>query len=360
MEELGGRLLFGAVAGSAFRSTTFLVLAFLLFVPLQHFFPADRARRRRGGRWADTVHTWLNPVVIGTAAFLVVGLVDVGLRAVAGELGLRTELAAYRRLLEGLPGWAHFLAATGLSALCGYWIHRALHEWPPLWRLHAIHHSSDPVDWLSAHRQHPLEVLLIVVATAGPPALLGLSPPALLAFAMFRRLHLAFHVSVHRSPLRDPLRPGRLSAAHGYEHIRAGRVAPAVDPPAAPDGAARSGRRGNFGPARAIHYTSGSHLIDACWRTRMIGKLLGGLTGGGKEGGLGSTVGGIAGAVFGGPIGSMIGSALGGVVDKVLKGDGKQQCKDECDKAGANPLDGMAKMLDPAGLTKGILGALGG
>lgn len=93
----------------------------------------------------------------------------------------------------------------------------------------------------------------------------------------------------------------------------------------------------------------------------MIGKLLGGLTGGGKEGGgLGSTVGGIAGAVFGGPIGSMIGSALGGVVDKVLKGDGKKECQEELDQAGANPLDGMAKMLDPAGLTKGILGALGG
>jgi hypothetical protein len=92
----------------------------------------------------------------------------------------------------------------------------------------------------------------------------------------------------------------------------------------------------------------------------MIGKLLGGLTGGGKEGGLGSTLGGIAGAVFGGPIGSMIGSALGGVVDKVLKGDNKQQAKDELDQAGANPLDGMAKMLDPAGLTKGILGSLGG
>ena len=89
----------------------------------------------------------------------------------------------------------------------------------------------------------------------------------------------------------------------------------------------------------------------------MIGKLLGG---GGGGGGLGSTLGGIAGTVFGGPIGSMVGSALGGVVDKVLGGAGKKECKDACDQADANPLGGLAKVLDPAGLTKGILGALGG
>jgi len=90
----------------------------------------------------------------------------------------------------------------------------------------------------------------------------------------------------------------------------------------------------------------------------MIDKLLGG--GGDKGGGLGSTLGGIAGAVFGGPIGSMLGGALGGVVDKVLGGAGKKECQDACCESDANPLGGMAKMLDPLGLTKGIMGALSG
>jgi sterol desaturase/sphingolipid hydroxylase (fatty acid hydroxylase superfamily) len=38
-----------------------------------------------------------------------------------------------------------------LSDLIGYWMHRLFHR-EPLWKFHAIHHSSEELDWLSATR----------------------------------------------------------------------------------------------------------------------------------------------------------------------------------------------------------------
>ena len=35
-----------------------------------------------------------------------------------------------------------------------YWTHRAYHEVPALWRLHAVHHSVKSMDWLAGSRQH--------------------------------------------------------------------------------------------------------------------------------------------------------------------------------------------------------------
>lgn len=45
-----------------------------------------------------------------------------------------------------------------------YWIHRAQHAAPLLWRLHALHHSDPDVDWSTSVRHHPLEFLIATAA----------------------------------------------------------------------------------------------------------------------------------------------------------------------------------------------------
>jgi len=40
-----------------------------------------------------------------------------------------------------------------------YWAHRAMHEIPWLWRLHATHHSAPRLYWLNGTRAHPGEIL---------------------------------------------------------------------------------------------------------------------------------------------------------------------------------------------------------
>lgn len=52
-----------------------------------------------------------------------------------------------------------------------YWFHRALHEIPALWRIHAAHHSVERLYWLNGIRAHPLEIVGQAIFYAIPLAL---------------------------------------------------------------------------------------------------------------------------------------------------------------------------------------------
>jgi len=57
-------------------------------------------------------------------------------------------------------GWYTFAIEFLLLDLLGYINHRILHAVPFLWRIHAMHHSDPDVDWSTALRHHPFELLL--------------------------------------------------------------------------------------------------------------------------------------------------------------------------------------------------------
>ena len=60
----------------------------------------------------------------------------------------------------------------------GYATHRLFHR-GSLWRIHAIHHSTEDLDWLSATRLHPLNEVLARLAQIVPLYLLGMRGTAL-------------------------------------------------------------------------------------------------------------------------------------------------------------------------------------
>jgi sterol desaturase/sphingolipid hydroxylase (fatty acid hydroxylase superfamily) len=60
-----------------------------------------------------------------------------------------------------------------LSDLANYVGHRAMHRVPALWRVHAVHHSSEHLDWLATARAHPLDQAFTVTTTALPAIALG-------------------------------------------------------------------------------------------------------------------------------------------------------------------------------------------
>lgn len=53
-----------------------------------------------------------------------------------------------------------------------YWFHRISHQWLPLWRLHAVHHSTEHVLSISTTRIHPLSDLLSRFCLALPAVFL--------------------------------------------------------------------------------------------------------------------------------------------------------------------------------------------
>lgn len=75
------------------------------------------------------------------------------------------ELAHGHGPLLALPRWAQGAIALLIADGVGYATHRLSHV-EPLWRAHAIHHSSTHLDFLSAARGHPINEVITRVAQA--------------------------------------------------------------------------------------------------------------------------------------------------------------------------------------------------
>jgi sterol desaturase/sphingolipid hydroxylase (fatty acid hydroxylase superfamily) len=127
--------------------------------------------------------------------------------------------------LRALPAWAQGLAAVMLGDLVVYWFHRACHRFALLWRFHAVHHSVARLDWLAAHREHPLDGIFTQAVINLPALALGVGPEALAGWAAFRGLWAIFvhsNVSLPLGPLGwmygDP-------ALHHWHHAQVDRTA---------------------------------------------------------------------------------------------------------------------------------------
>ena len=63
--------------------------------------------------------------------------------------------------LFDLPFWIKLTVSVVLYDFVTYWIHRASHKIPLLWRLHQVHHSDTSMDASTSFRFHPLEPILV-------------------------------------------------------------------------------------------------------------------------------------------------------------------------------------------------------
>jgi sterol desaturase/sphingolipid hydroxylase (fatty acid hydroxylase superfamily) len=66
-----------------------------------------------------------------------------------------------------------------------YWLHRLSHEWPLLWRLHAVHHSPHKLYWVNVARFHPIEKTLQYLFDALPFIVLGIAEEVLALYFVF-------------------------------------------------------------------------------------------------------------------------------------------------------------------------------
>ncbi len=71
---------------------------------------------------------------------------------------------ALRPLVSQIPPLAQMMLGLVLFDLLIYWTHRFSHEVPFLWRFHAIHHSTETLDWVSGLRGHPFDGVILAPA----------------------------------------------------------------------------------------------------------------------------------------------------------------------------------------------------
>lgn len=149
---------------------TFLLYAILglIFAPLERIMPFSR-------RWLSDPHGSATDLLIffGNRTFNIL---------VGGPLRLATILVLVHQLKpligQGLwpaswPMLAQVILLIYAQDFLRYWYHRAMHEWPLMWRWHAVHHSATRLYWFNATRSHPLEGLVQSFYWAIPLAMVG-------------------------------------------------------------------------------------------------------------------------------------------------------------------------------------------
>jgi sterol desaturase/sphingolipid hydroxylase (fatty acid hydroxylase superfamily) len=93
--------------------------------------------------------------------------------------------------LSRLPLWTQALLFVILSDFMLYWLHRMFHG-GGFWKYHAIHHSSEELDWISAARFHPVNLLLGTIGVDVILLMAGISPNVMLWVGPFTTFHSAF------------------------------------------------------------------------------------------------------------------------------------------------------------------------
>jgi sterol desaturase/sphingolipid hydroxylase (fatty acid hydroxylase superfamily) len=135
---------------------------------------------------------------------------------VVGFIMLATNLLVHKLFgwaaKDGIQGWVQslpFIPAVLLIILVAdlvqYWTHRAYHEIPLLWRLHAVHHSAKSMDWLAGSRQHILELIITRTMVLAPIFILGFSKDVIDTYIVIVGFQAVFNhanVSVRLGPLR--------------------------------------------------------------------------------------------------------------------------------------------------------------
>jgi sterol desaturase/sphingolipid hydroxylase (fatty acid hydroxylase superfamily) len=146
---------------------------------------------RKRGLLTDLCYWFIIPLF---ARYLRIGLLVIGAAVVFGITTPEALVAFYddgHGPLAQLPLWLQAAIFLGGSDFMMYWLHRMFHR-APLWKYHAVHHSSEDVDWISAARFHPINIFLGSVGTDVVLLLAGISPNVLVLLGPFTIAHSAF------------------------------------------------------------------------------------------------------------------------------------------------------------------------
>jgi len=121
--------------------------------------------------------------------------------------------------LSRQPIWLQAIQIYVLVDFCSYWTHRLFHRgrW---WPFHAVHHSSEDLDWLGSLRVHPVNELVNKMAQVAPVLLLGYNPTVTLSSApilTFYAIFLHANVNWDFGPLRSVI---ATPVFHRWHHSR--------------------------------------------------------------------------------------------------------------------------------------------
>jgi len=187
---------------------------FLVFRPLEMAFPAKKGQKFFRPEWWQDLFFFLGQYLLFSSLVLYL-LNDWG-------SWLHVWLPEnFRVSVKSQPWWLQAVEVILLSDLFVYWGHRLQHKVPFLWRFHAVHHSAEHLDWLAAHREHPLDSVYTIGLINLPIFILDFPSQTVAGLIAFRGIWAIF---IH-SNVRLPIGPLRwiigAPELHHWHHDRA-------------------------------------------------------------------------------------------------------------------------------------------
>ena len=175
-----------------------LIFLAIVFIPMEKVFPAKPGQKILRPYWKTDLCYFLGQYLLW--GFLV-------LWAMMQLSFFLDDIVphSFRTAVQLQPKWLQIIEVVLGSDLLIYWGHRLQHRIDFLWRFHKIHHSAEHLDWLAAHREHPLDSLYTIGLINLPAFLLGFHLDLLAGLIAFRgiwAIYIHSNVRLRLGPLR--------------------------------------------------------------------------------------------------------------------------------------------------------------
>ncbi len=196
-----------------------LVVVVGIFAPVEHFFAVRKAKFFYKG-WPVNLGWYF---VNALAPIFLLGP-PTALIAWAVHAALPTSFAG---AAAALPLWARMVLAMIVGEIGFYWGHRWSHEFPVLWRFHAVHHSAEHIGFLVNTRAHPIDMVftrlcgLALLYATGLASPVGPHPTLIPAIVLFVGAMWSFFIHANVRWRLGPFEEILASPAfHHWHHTR--------------------------------------------------------------------------------------------------------------------------------------------
>lgn len=196
-----------------------LILYSSLYVPLERFFAKYPQQPTFRPEW----HVDLTYFFVNTLLIQVMTLVTMRPAMVLFDWA---RIESVQAVVASIPVVLQVVILLLVADFVQYWVHRAFHQVPLLWRFHSIHHSARSLDWIAGSRLHLVDSITTRALTYVPIYVLGFAESALYAYVVIVVIQATF---VHAN-VRWDFRPlQRIVVTPAYHHWHHAAEVEAVD-----------------------------------------------------------------------------------------------------------------------------------
>ncbi|TCI94441.1 sterol desaturase family protein [Tenacibaculum sp. M341] len=199
---------------------SFFFLA-LVFIPMEKVFPAKKNQKLFRPKWFLDFCFFLGQYFLWSSLVLFT-------LNYFGEYLTSIIPKPFQLTVKNQPFILQIIEVLLLSDFLIYWGHRLQHNVDFLWRFHKVHHSAEHLDWLAAHREHPLDSIYTIGLINLPAFVMGFpleSIAGIIAFRGIWAIYIHSNVRLPIGPLRILIGAPELHHWHHDLDRRAGNYA---------------------------------------------------------------------------------------------------------------------------------------